>query len=1216
MLLVHIDTWNYPDPQKVINLIPADIRPYVVMNISLSIDENTNGWQQCAYGYETARSWLRICAQNGMWAVIQPASGGQCHFSDTNLTVYEEFFREYPNFIGFNYAEQFWGFGPPLAVTWTQRVAHWVDLMNLNQKYGGYLIVSWCGNQYDPNINPIAMMKLNPAFAAVCKQSPQNFILEEKYTQETYQSDMESVCLGTYLSGFCGQYGIRYDQTGWTDGDDINTNFTMASGGAAILEHGMLTGETVIDGPEIIWLEDIQSLNNGTTSDGYTTRQWGLFAQYPNVILDVFRKILDGTVRIPGRQEVINRTKAIIVNNVTSGSADNMYSSPQTLFEGLYRMDGDGDYLANYNWMKKTGRYPTIPTCFQLADTNAQSFQLQVSNSVYSTRWPTVLAKTNELSAIFPQQCTGNIYAGRNENGWVIYNPFKTTLTNGQIASGSIPFQYNTCDHVDLTLGQYTAGIIKEYSNSLSIYLGNYDNQINLGMRTDSFNIYGSSAQPTFSWADRASHSASTVTGGWTNGVWTLTVTHNGALDITVNCSGTGTGRLTAYTPATIISPAPPLTYAGPYQYEAENFDYKNVGGNITEGIGTSISNYDAMGYMNFGTSSSASIRDAAVTVLKSGTYRLDTKYAVTGANIGTVDLYVNGTKAVTPAFNQIPALSMWATNEQYINLNAGANTIEFRANGTGASPIYFDKIIVSPAVITSGTVIQENRTGFTSVDGTINNANSGYTGSGYASPAAANGAGIDWNITFDSSVTKSLTFRYAGTNGSTADLLANGTNVAANLQFPSTGSLTNWEYVTVYPYIVAGAVDVRLQSSTNIGLPAIDYVEVTGGWGTGTPPPMGLTAVGVAKNAISLSWNASSNATSYTVKRSPTSGGNYTVVASGITATNFTSVGLVGGVTYYYVVSAVSASGESDDSAEASATTTTGVVTMVGFSSGTYTVTSGSSVTAGTFDLNDGANVLVVGVYIDASSISCLTNLTSFGGVPPTGYIQTSGGGDREFALYWINPKTSPGQSLVIAANASANIGAGYFALQLSGVDTNALVVKTGATTTGANNVNITTTANNSWIVSFYSANDSNLTLTPAAPLVWIGSLTTINGTGGGGSLAVATNVLATAGTENLSWTSSGTINQQGVNGLAFAPVASLIAGPNGSELLTNSYSANILSLSWPANEGWRLQMQANLPTIGIGTNWIYVTDGTISSTNIPVNPTNGVVFYRLAYP
>ena len=173
MLLVHIDTWNYPDPQKIINLIPQDIRPYVVMNISLSISHDTNNvFNIVQYGYETAKSWVRTCAENNMWCMIQPASGGYRQFSDVDMSVYEEFYRDYPNFIGFNYAEQFWGFdNNALSPTWTQRIAHFVDLMKLNQKYGGYLVVSWCGNQYSPNINPIAMMKLNPAFAAICKQS-------------------------------------------------------------------------------------------------------------------------------------------------------------------------------------------------------------------------------------------------------------------------------------------------------------------------------------------------------------------------------------------------------------------------------------------------------------------------------------------------------------------------------------------------------------------------------------------------------------------------------------------------------------------------------------------------------------------------------------------------------------------------------------------------------------------------------------------------------------------------------------------------------------------------------------------------------------------------------------------------------------------------------------------------------------------------------------
>lgn len=38
MWIVHIDSWNYADPEKIIDLIPEDILPYVVFNISLSIN--------------------------------------------------------------------------------------------------------------------------------------------------------------------------------------------------------------------------------------------------------------------------------------------------------------------------------------------------------------------------------------------------------------------------------------------------------------------------------------------------------------------------------------------------------------------------------------------------------------------------------------------------------------------------------------------------------------------------------------------------------------------------------------------------------------------------------------------------------------------------------------------------------------------------------------------------------------------------------------------------------------------------------------------------------------------------------------------------------------------------------------------------------------------------------------------------------------------------
>ncbi|MGC3992015.1 MAG: glycoside hydrolase family 98 domain-containing protein [Chthoniobacteraceae bacterium] len=358
MWLIHIDTWTYPDPQKIIALIPADIRPFVVMNISLSISHDSNGrFSTVEYGYETAKSWLRACAENRIWAVVQPASGGMHQFSDTDLSVYEEFFRNYPNFLGFNYAEQFWGFDSttdPISAKWTDRLAHFVDLLNLSNKYGGYLVVSWCGNQYSQSLNPIGMLKRVPAFAAACRSYTKNFILCEKYTTVSYQFDKESTCLGAYLSGYAGQYGIRYDNTGWTDSTGAQQNFTPATAGAPYLEHIMLTGETVIDGPEIIQSQCYHEVSATTTSDGFTTRNWALYPQFSNVTTDIFRKILDGTVRIPTRQEVINRTKYVIINNVNTGNNDSIYSSPATLFDGLYLMDGDGDYQANLSFFKKT----------------------------------------------------------------------------------------------------------------------------------------------------------------------------------------------------------------------------------------------------------------------------------------------------------------------------------------------------------------------------------------------------------------------------------------------------------------------------------------------------------------------------------------------------------------------------------------------------------------------------------------------------------------------------------------------------------------------------------------------------------------------------------------------------------------------------------------------------------------------------------------------
>jgi len=86
----------------------------------------------------------------------------------------------------------------------------------------------------------------------------------------------------------------------------------------------------------------------------------------------------------------------------------------------------------------------------------------------------------------------------------------------------------------------------------------------------------------------------------------------------------------------------------------------------------------------------------------------------------------------------------------------------------------------------------------------------------------------------------------------------------------------------------------------------------------TTVPAPSGLSAKS-SKNCVALSWGAASGATSYSVKRSATSGGPYALIAS-IAATNYTDEGLAVG-TYYYVVTAINSTGESANSIEVSGT-------------------------------------------------------------------------------------------------------------------------------------------------------------------------------------------------------------------------------------------------------------------------------------------------------
>jgi hypothetical protein len=83
------------------------------------------------------------------------------------------------------------------------------------------------------------------------------------------------------------------------------------------------------------------------------------------------------------------------------------------------------------------------------------------------------------------------------------------------------------------------------------------------------------------------------------------------------------------------------------------------------------------------------------------------------------------------------------------------------------------------------------------------------------------------------------------------------------------------------------------------------------------TPPPAPTGLAAQAGDArIDLSWQASAGATTYNLKRSGSSAGPYTTIASGLTTTAYADTSVVNGTTYYYVVTALNSAGESGPSA------------------------------------------------------------------------------------------------------------------------------------------------------------------------------------------------------------------------------------------------------------------------------------------------------------
>jgi len=183
------------------------------------------------------------------------------------------------------------------------------------------------------------------------------------------------------------------------------------------------------------------------------------------------------------------------------------------------------------------------------------------------------------------------------------------------------------------------------------------------------------------------------------------------------------------------------------------------------------------------------------------------------------------------------------------------------------------------------------------------------------------------------------------------------------------------------------------------------DLVRKVTGAGLATPPalpppaPAGLNATAIV-GQVTLSWPPSTGATNYNVKRSPSTGGPYSLVGS-TAATSYVDTTVQNGVTYYYVVTALNASGESSNSVEAVVTVPLPPVPdpLIGYVNFVIVNSTESSVLQhglASYDLNNDALIVIQGTpgtstyytYGFTTNVSAVPNPTNSSGSVPSDYV------------------------------------------------------------------------------------------------------------------------------------------------------------------------------------------------------------------------------------
>lgn len=145
-------------------------------------------------------------------------------------------------------------------------------------------------------------------------------------------------------------------------------------------------------------------------------------------------------------------------------------------------------------------------------------------------------------------------------------------------------------------------------------------------------------------------------------------------------------------------------------------------------------------------------------------------------------------------------------------------------------------------------------------------------------------------------------------------------------VQLDNHTDISDWKYDTKKEFSFENSTSFkkyRINITSNNGYPGIIGIgELEMMSSLSVEPHAPINLIASSGNAhINLNWDSVQDVSGYIIKRGRQLGGPYEIIATNVKEAVYSDVDVVNGITYYYVVTAVNASGESVNSNEASAT-------------------------------------------------------------------------------------------------------------------------------------------------------------------------------------------------------------------------------------------------------------------------------------------------------